>query len=127
GSFAGLSRSFFLLTVISIAVYVMTSKNIKNSIRLLLFMVVAFLSITLIMPEAVNGIITRVFETFGNLSEEERLIIWKSYLSNFSSYFLQGAMGDYLDYGTATVTFGTHSVFLNWLVQYGIVGITAFL
>src|SRR5699024_3143667 len=79
GSFAGLSRSFFLLTILSIVAYTVTLGNIKNSTRFIFFILLAFLLVSFAMPETVSGIMARLVETIGNVSEEERLKIWTSY------------------------------------------------
>lgn len=62
----------------------------------------------------------------GNLNEEARVSIWREYLSNIPNYFLVGAFGNYRRFGLNGI-YGTHSSFLDWFVQYGIIGLIGYL
>lgn len=127
GGFAGLSRSFFLATILSMLVYVISSKRFKTVINFILIVVIFVTVIETMFPSALFGVLERFFGTIDNVSEEARLDIWVTYLSNFSKYYLSGSFGNYLNHGPLSSGFGPHSVFLNWLVQYGILGLLGFL
>lgn len=127
GAFAGLSRSFLLLTIISIIVYLFSSKAIKKYIQFFLFSIIIILIILNFMPQAIKGILNRLDHTIGNTSDEPRLMIWAAYLENYREYFLVGAMGNFMDYGPNLYPHPPHSTYINYFVQYGVLGIITFL
>lgn len=127
GSFAGVSRTFFLSTMISVFIYALASKNLKKLIQIILIVVIMVVGLESVFPETLTRILSRITDTIGNLAEESRVTIWRTYLSNFSNYYITGAFGNYLKYGPSVISYGTHSVFLNWLVQYGLIGLVGFI
>lgn len=127
GAFAGVSRSFFLSTVISILIYAFASNNFKKLLQVTLVVGLVIIALETLLPETLSRIFERVMASVGNLAEESRVVIWKTYLENISNYAITGAFGNYQDYGPKGVKYGTHSVFLNWLVQYGFIGLIGFI
>jgi O-antigen ligase len=125
--FSGLSRSLLLATFTSIIAYLISSKSLKKNIKMLIAIFVIYTIIVKYMPNVVQLFESRISTDIEDISNEARNLIWKSYLENLSRYFLTGALGDYHIYGPRTVLAGPHSVFLNWLVQYGILGFVGFL
>ncbi|RBP04718.1 O-antigen ligase [Rossellomorea aquimaris] len=128
-AFSGLSRSLIILTLTSILVYTLANRKLKSFIQLTTFVVMAVLMVNHFMPNVVNGIEERILLTNDALNNESRVIIWKGYLENIPEYFLVGAQGNYRGLITAygVMGAGPHSVFLNWLVQYGVFGLIGFI
>lgn len=127
-SFAGLSRIFLIISVISALAFVLSSRGFQSILRFLLLLFLSIIIIQIMDPE----IITRLSYRFdsllsGNISDEARIGIWKGFLRNVDEYVLVGATTDYRTLGGPGWYGGTHSSLLNWFVQYGFLGLLGYL
>lgn len=124
GSLAGLSRASFIAFVTSIIIYMMLSNNITKYLKLVFYFCVIASSMYILFPEIIESLLFR-FEGGISIEEETRSQIWKEYLRNIKDYLWIGEMqGDYRKYSTGG--YAPHSVLLNWLTQFGIMGLIGF-
>lgn len=123
---ASLSRTFIVLIVLGGVSYLYFAR--KSYLWIFSFSILMLVGVILAMVWGDS----LIFDAFsGRFSEAQngniRLLIWASYLSNISDYFLFGAPeGSYYLYFSDS-SFAPHSVLLNWLVQYGIFALGSFL
>ena len=124
GGLAGLSRAILLSTIVSTSWYVMKNRNIKTSLlaffTVMIFLVVAFS----LFGDLTSSLLARL--NIAGIGNEARLIIWKGYINKIEEFFLWGApiQGHRIYSPTGH---DPHSVLLNWLSQYGILGLVSFL
>ncbi|TYS59866.1 hypothetical protein FZC74_06840 [Sutcliffiella horikoshii] len=124
-SFAGLSRTLILITVISITFYLMYIRKFKSILKISVIIIVLVTLIINLFPNIIEEFNNRLSAN-GNLFEDEsRVNIWKSYLSNIPEFFFVGSLESYREFGPNGL--GPHSAFLNWFVQYGIIGLVGFI
>lgn len=123
--FAGLSRALLLATGVAFIIVFVFSNNIKNRLRLLILLILGFILLNSVMPEVVSNLLNRITMN-SSIGDESRMYIWKSYLANIKEYFYFGAFPKYRLLGPTAFTAGPHSVALNWLVQFGILGLIGF-
>lgn len=123
---AGLSRASLIAAILGAISVVFLSKSMAKKFRYVLSFILVFILILIVNPDTFASIIDRLPNSFSEISEESRVGIWSEYISNIKHYILIGATADYRNYGPSLLNIGPHSVFLNWLVQYGILGIMGF-
>lgn len=126
--FAGLSRIFVVLTISSVLFFLVTNRKFKVSFRLVLGMYILLLIINIMFPDILRSMQGRLDTlSSANISEESRLNIWREFINNKSRYFWWGSITDYRTLGPVDFYGAPHSSFLNWLVQYGIIGLLGYL
>ncbi|NMA75368.1 MAG: O-antigen ligase family protein [Bacteroidales bacterium] len=124
-AFAGLSRTLLLMSFVGIATYLLYTRRIKPAFKMGLLVLVLVIITFKFFPGVVANISERINLTQRAYQDEGRVVIWRHYLENASEYFVVGALGNYRDFDPAG--HGPHSVFLNWLVQYGLIGLIGFM
>ena len=127
-SIAGLSRIFIVLTITSVLTFIIFSKGLKSTLKISISLVFVAVILHLFMPDSiVEGFQYRfAYSSTENISEEARITIWREYLSNIPEYFFVGAFGNYRRFGPQGI-YDTHSSFLGWFVQYGVIGLLGYL
>lgn len=124
-AFAGLSRTLLLATLLSMLALLIFSKSFKRRLKFITIFILIMLALIVVFPDVFKSYSTR---TIDNLSDPSngRFFIWISYLKNLPKYILIGAVTNYRTFGPNGIA-GPHSIFMNWLVQYGIIGLSGFL
>lgn len=125
GCLAGLSRSALISIFLSVIVYLIASNKFAKFLKVVVML--CFLSIGLfyIYPEIIENFQERL-DTGVSIEDESRTIIWKDYIEDIPNYFLLGDIeGNYKKYSVTGQP--PHSVFLNWLSQFGIFALLGFL
>lgn len=121
---AGLSRALLVSIVSSIIVYLIIARKLKQYISFITVGIIAIIVFWFSFEDVVNNLMVR-FEGGVNIEEEARTNIWLAYIKNIPNFFFLGEIdGDYRKYTNGV--FGPHSTPLNWLVQFGIFGLTGF-
>lgn len=124
GGLAGLSRATLLSVIVSVCVYLIFAKKIKKYIKVIISGLIIILLVLTLFPDLVLNFSERL-EGGIEIEDESRTKIWIDYLEDLPSYFLFGALdGDYTKYSIFGM--GPHSTILNWLSQYGILGLLGF-
>src|SRR5699024_4387789 len=124
GGLAGLSRSTLLSLIVSISVYLLFAKKVKKVIKVILSGLIIVLLIINLFSDLVLNFSQRLDGGI-EIQNETRTEIWLDYFEDLPSYFLFGALdGDYTKYSSFSM--GPHSTILNWLVQFGILGVLGF-
>lgn len=124
GGIAGLSRATLLSVVISVCVYIFFAKKFKKYIKVILSGAIIVFFVISFFPDLFTNFSARL-EGGIDIEEEGRTKIWLDYLQDLPSYFLFGAIdGDYTKYSIYGM--GPHSTILNWITQFGILGLLGF-
>lgn len=127
GGMFGLSRAILLSVIMSTFVYLIVSNNLRKYIKSILAITVLVGIGLFLFKDVVESFSDRVDGGL-QIEEEARIDIWKDYIKNIPDYFLFGEIeGDYKKYSSSVKKFGPHSVILNWLVQFGVLGLLGFL
>lgn len=123
----GLSRALLLSVILSTFVYLIVSNNLRKYIKsIVVITIIAGIGLFL-FNDVIDSFTDRV-DGGVQIEEEARVDIWKDYIKNIPDYFLFGEIeGNYKKYSTSVKKFGPHSVILNWLVQFGTLGLFGFL
>lgn len=127
-SFAGLSRIFLVITIVSVLAFVFSSNGYKFFVRFIAIFFIGLVLLQLIDSEIISRLFLRLNPLLtGEVSEEARIGIWRGFLQNMEKYVLVGSTTDYRTLGGIGWYGGTHSAFLNWFVQYGMLGLIGYL
>lgn len=127
-SFAGLSRIFLVITIVSVLAFVFSSNGYKFFVRFIAIFFIGLVLLQLIDSEIISRLFLRLNPLLtGEVSEEARISIWRGFLQNMEKYVLVGSTTDYRTLGGIGWYGGTHSAFLNWFVQYGMLGLIGYL
>lgn len=122
---AGLSRAILLAITLSLVVYLLVSRKVKQLVIVITIAIASVIAIMYLFNDISTNLMLRL-EGGINIEEEARTQIWISYLTNIPDYFWFGEItGDFTKY--TNWIFGPHSTPLNWFVQFGILGITGFI
>lgn len=125
GSLAGLSRAALLAIITSMTAYLFLSKSISKYLKITISLGLLAYLVSVFFPEVITSLSLRL-EGGINIDNEARSLIWKDYIVNISDYLLFGEIeGNYRKYSPGG--YGPHSVLLNWLTQFGILGLLGFL
>lgn len=124
GAFAGLSRTLLLMSFTGITAYLLYIRKFKALFKVGILILVLYTIAFIFFPDVVALFDDRINLGQGSYQNDGRVVIWKNYIDSISEYFIVGALGDYRDFNP--YGHGPHSVFLNWLVQYGIIGLGGF-
>lgn len=125
GGIAGLSRATLLSVIVSACIYLLFAKKIKQYLKVILISVIITTLVINLFPEVLINFSERLDGGI-NIEEEPRTDIWLDYFEDLPEYMFFGALdGNYKKYSVREM--GPHSVILNWLVQYGILGLVGFL
>lgn len=125
GGIAGLSRATLLSVIVSSLAYVTFANKFKKYIKVIISGIIIFLLVINLFPELFSNFSDRL-EGGIDIENESRTTIWLDYLEDLPSYFLFGAIdGDYTKYSMNQM--GPHSTVLNWLSQFGLLGLIGFL
>lgn len=125
GGIAGLSRATLFSVSVSVCVYLLFAKSLKKSMKIILLGIVLLFSVINLFPDLIFSFGERL-EGGIDVEDEARTKIWIDYLAKLPSYLLFGAIdGDYKKYSVYGM--GPHSTALNWLVQYGLLGLIGFI
>ncbi|MBF0331918.1 MAG: hypothetical protein HQL17_08290 [Candidatus Omnitrophica bacterium] len=123
GALFGLSRSIFVAFGIAGLVYCW---NIKSAMKKLLF-ISLFIIVAGVFVYYFSSVFTLLQGRMGRtvLSDELRVVIWGEYLEHFLEYGLFGcSVLGYKHYSTGG--YGPHSIFINWMVHFGVLGLGVF-
>lgn len=122
-SFAGLSRTSLIILPLSLLVYSFSMGKFKNIFNSLISLSIIGLFIYIFF----NTVFTNFLDLLSvkELANESRFFIWDEYLSFIDEYWLFGTTKYYRLYSSSGA--GPHSIFLNWFVQYGIIGLLFYL
>jgi len=124
GSFAGLSRAAAVSLILSLIVYLIASNQFSRYLRGIIITILISLSVVFFFGDYVDSFMQR-FDQGITFENESRTTIWREYIKNIPDYLLFGEIeGDYKKY--SYTGHGPHSVFLNWLVQFGIFALIGF-
>ena len=125
GALVGLSRTAFVSLGSSLLVYFFLSRSFSKRIWLLLL----FLAVSILILRNFDLVLYNMQSRLGqhsNLLNESRILIWQDYLAHISEYWMFGVSTE--GYRVFSMEYmGPHSIFLNWLVRFGIVGLLGFL
>lgn len=124
GSLAGLSRSFYIAAIFSLFVYLLLLQNFKKKIFFMILVILGGVIFCLCFPAVVDAILIRFNQT--EIGRESRLDVWQDYLSNLSQYWISGVWKDGFRHFSVE-ELGPHSIFLNYLVRFGVLGLLVFL
>lgn len=124
-SLAGLSRAALVSFMLSFIIYLFFTKKFFKNLKYLGAIAIVLILMINIFPEVINNFQGRLDGGIV-VQEEARMKIWKEYIADIPNYFLFGQIqGDYTIYSSSGNP--PHSVLLNWLVQFGILGFTGFI
>lgn len=124
GCLSGLSRASLVSIILSISIYMVITNKITKYFKILLVLIASIFILMYFFPEPVERFTDRLNNGY-DITDESRIFIWKDYLEDIPDYFLLGELEQ--NYKRYSVTdHGPHSVFLNWLTQYGILGLIGF-
>lgn len=124
-SLSGLSRATLLSIIISVLIYLLFSKNFVRYIKTI-GIITLLIIISIIYFQDVISNFEKRLDGGINISEESRVEIWKDYIEDVPDYFLLGEVsGDYKKY--SITRHGPHSVVLNWITQFGLLGLLGFI
>ncbi|WP_345242028.1 O-antigen ligase family protein [Pontibacillus salipaludis] len=123
-AFSGLSRSLLLAVSVSVLFYLVLVRKFRVLAIVTVLGGLLLTYIPILFPFLIEQYQTRVELEALSFQDEPRIFIWQSYLNNIPQFFLFGALGDYRQFDN--LGRGPHSVLLNWLVQYGIIGFLGF-
>lgn len=125
GGIAGLSRATLLSVIVSVCIYLLFAKKIRQYLKVILISVIITALVINLFPEVLINFGERLDGGL-NIEEEPRTDIWLDYFEDLPEYMFFGALdGNYKKYSVREM--GPHSVILNWLVQYGILGLVGFI
>lgn len=121
----GLSRALLLSIVLSIIMYLVLNKGLMNKIWVLVFSGFGLISFVSIFGEVFDKFRDRI-DTGTSIFKESRFSIWTEYLKKIPDYLIFGDLADY-NRVTTVIGYAPHSVLLNWLNYFGILGLFGFL
>jgi hypothetical protein len=124
GALVGLSRTAFICLGSSCVTYFLFSKAfLKKAAVAALVIASVFIVLRSFDTVAVN--LEKRLTTESNLKEDPRMGIWKDYSEHLLDFLAFGVwMKQYKSY--STTGYGPHSIYLNWLVRFGVPGLLAF-
>lgn len=121
---AGLSRATLVSLIISVIVYLIMSNKFKEYLKVIIFTSFLLLVSFVTFQEPIENFGKR-FNSEIVIEDESRINIWNDYIENIPDYFFLGEIeGNHLKYSKTDQA--PHSVLLNWLAQYGILGLLGF-
>lgn len=127
-SFSGLSRTFVLVTIIGVITYLISIRNFKALTNVIAITILFLIIINLFDDSYLDHLLLRLESlSRDNIGDESRIFIWKGFLNNVDKYFWWGALVDSNTLGPSGYYTAPHSVYLNWLVKFGIFGLLSYL
>lgn len=124
GGLAGLSRAIFVSLIISIIVYLIASNSFRRYLKVIIVSVGLLLFLFNFFQDEIDNF-TQRFDGGIDIEDEARTTIWKDYIKGLPDYILLGELeGNYKKY--SVTGHGPHSVLLNWLTHFGILGLLGF-
>lgn len=121
---SGLSRATLVSLIISIVVYLIMSNKFTQYLKVLMLTSILLIISFFVFQEAIDNFGKRL-DSGNGVTDEERVVIWKDYIEDMPDYFIIGETeGNHKKYSKTGS--GTHSILLNWLTQYGILGLLGF-
>lgn len=127
GGLFGLSRALLLSIIISTFTYLTVSNKLRKYVRSIVVIIIVIGIASFLFSDVIEGLSNRI-DGGVQIEEEVRVDIWRDYIKNIPNYFLFGEIeGNYKKYSSSPKEFGPHSVFLNWFVQFGILGLIGFM
>lgn len=118
GSLLGISRSFIIVFLFSIILYLLLQKKVKNIAINIILIMTTLIFIFVTFREYIADILERGMD-FSNLASDSRFNIYREYLHQLDEVFIFGYLGE--NYRELTeLNIGTHSMFLNYIFNYGV-------